>query len=105
MYVDFNHPMFQGRRDGDDPDRFGGGVGSSMCPPGARWDPVGPGFPTGPRGGGGGGGPFRGGGPGLAGDSDFDELLPPGENGPDLNPMGSRGGLGGPRGVEGLEVE
>ncbi|RXK40086.1 hypothetical protein M231_02543 [Tremella mesenterica] len=89
MYVDFNHPLFDGRRRGLDPDLVG--PGGLMQPPGARWDPVGPGM--GPQGGfpGPGGNPL--GGVGL-GDPDWgDEMPPPGQFGPDLGRMG---GLGGP---------
>ena len=90
MYVDFNHPLFDSRRR-QDPDMSG--PGGSIQPPGSRWDPVGP-----SAGGVGGGFPRAGrnpmGGMGV-GDPDFDELLPPGEYGPDL---GGRGGIGGPLG-------
>ena len=99
MLVDFDHPMFRGRRD----DGREQGPGGMVNPPGARWDPVGPGFPGGPDGGnrgqgglGGGYGGIRGG--RTPGEPDFDELLPPGENGPDLRQPGGRGGLGGPLG-------
>jgi hypothetical protein len=102
MLVDFDHPMFRGRRD----DGREQGPGGMINPPGARWDPVGPGFPGGPSGSGGMGG--LGGGYGgvrggrTPGESDFDELLPPGEDGPDLRQPGGRGGLGGPRGGPGF---
>ena len=86
MYVDFNHPLFDSRRR-NDPDMTG--PGGSIQPPGSRWDPVGPGMGTG-------GFPGAGrnpmGGMGV-GDPDFDELLPPGQYGPDL------GGTGGPLGM------
>ncbi|GFZ44117.1 hypothetical protein JCM24511_01838 [Saitozyma sp. JCM 24511] len=89
MYADLNHPMFHDRQRRD-PD-LEGGPGGMIQPPGARWDPVGPGMgPVFPRAG---GNPL--GGQGV-GDPDFgDEMPPPGEFGPDLGRMG---GLGGPRG-------
>lgn len=93
MYVDFNHPLFDSRRR-QDPDMSG--PGGSIQPPGSRWDPVGPS-------GGGVGGGFPGagrnpmGGVGV-GDPDFDELLPPGEYGPDLGGGRGPGGIGGPLG-------
>lgn len=97
MLVDFNHPLFAGRRRGDDDDDVRG-PGGLQNPPGARWDPVGPGFATGGgRVGGGGLGSSTGGirgGDGLR-DPDFDELLPPGEFGPDLRMPGQRGGAAG----------
>lgn len=95
MLVGPDHPMFRGRRD----DGREQGPGGMINPPGARWDPVGPGF----GGGNGGGFPRAGnnplGGQGV-GDPDFDELLPPGEMGPDLRMPGrdGRGGIGGPLG-------
>jgi hypothetical protein len=96
MLVDFNHPLFAGRGRSE-----WEGRGGMMAPPGARWDPVGPGFPTG-----GGGGNGRGNiGDGSAGrglgDPDFDELLPPGEYGPDLRMPGQRGGRTGRGGMGG----
>lgn len=95
MYMDFNHPLFDGRRGGGGSSDIEGGPGGSIQPPGSRWDPVGPGM-MGPRGGGFpgvGGNPL--GGAGM-GDPDFDELLPPGERGPDVSGMRGRGGpLGG----------
>lgn len=92
MLVDFNHPLFAGRRPDDD-DRSG--PGGMMQPPGARWDPVGPGFGVPGRSGMGGGAGNRG--DPTMGDPDFDELLPPGEHGPDLRMLG-RGGAGRGRG-------
>ncbi|WVQ77257.1 hypothetical protein IAR50_006940 [Cryptococcus sp. DSM 104548] len=98
MLVDFNHPLFAGR--GGQGRGLGGddltGPGGSVQPPGARWDPVGPGSggigprptPGGRFGVGGAGGGFGGG----RSDRWGDELAPPGEYGPDL------GQLGGPRG-------
>ncbi|KAJ9099846.1 hypothetical protein QFC21_003848 [Naganishia friedmannii] len=95
MLVDFNHPLFAGRRRADDEQ----GPGGMQNPPGARWDPVGPGFSTGGRNGGGLGAPTGGmrGSDGLR-DPDFDELLPPGEFGPDLRMPGQRGSAGRGRG-------
>ncbi|WWC70420.1 uncharacterized protein I206_104371 [Kwoniella pini CBS 10737] len=100
MLVDFNHPLFDRRRQGLDPDFSG--PGGSIQPPGSRWDPVGPsgtggGFP-GP-----GGNPL--GGRGLGDDRWGDELPPPGEFGPDLGRFGGQGGPrrgGGPGGPGGL---
>lgn len=46
MHPTFDDPMFGGLR-GE-----GRGDGSGNAPPGARWDPVGPGMPRGGRGGG-----------------------------------------------------
>jgi hypothetical protein len=84
MYVDFNHPLFDGRR--RDPD-LEGGPGGTIQPPGARWDPVGPGMGAWPRAG---GNPL--GGMGV-GDPGFgDEMPPPGEFGPDVGRMGGPGG-------------
>jgi len=81
MFVGPNHPMFGGRGRGAFPPNRGpwGGDGylpPMGAPPGARFDPVGPGpfgpFPsnTGPRGGPPGGGNLRG--------PDNDEFMPPG---------------------------
>ncbi|WVW83682.1 hypothetical protein I302_105703 [Kwoniella bestiolae CBS 10118] len=107
MYVDFNHPLFDRRRQGLDPDFSG--PGGSIQPPGSRWDPVGP-----SAGGGRGGGLFPGpggnplGGTGEGDDRWGDELPPPGEYGPDLGRFGgpgSRRGVGpggGPGGFGGL---
>ncbi|WWC61651.1 uncharacterized protein I303_104235 [Kwoniella dejecticola CBS 10117] len=107
MLVDFNHPLFDRRRQGLDPDFSG--PGGSIQPPGSRWDPVGPsgtggGFP------GSGGNPL--GGVGVGDDRWGDELPPPGEFGPDLGRFGGRGqdprrggapgGFGGPGGTGGL---
>ncbi|WWD17489.1 hypothetical protein CI109_101930 [Kwoniella shandongensis] len=97
MLVDFNHPLFDSRRR-QDPDVFG--PGGSIQPPGARWDPVGPGA------GGGAGGRFPGpggnplGGVGVGDDRWGDELPPPGEFGPDMGRFGPGPGgpFGGPRG-------
>jgi hypothetical protein len=98
MLVDFNHPLFAGRRPGDDRT----GPGGMMQPPGARWDPVGPGFGVPGSGRPGiGGGPEGRGDPSM-GDPDFDELLPPGEYGPDLR-MPMRGGAGRGRGSGGFD--
>lgn len=93
MLVDFNHPLFAGRRgSGERPD--------PSHPAGARWDPVGPHGPTGPR--------FPGGSNPLGGvgvtDPEWnrfgDEMPPPGEDGPDmgLGPFGGpNAGPGGAR--------
>jgi hypothetical protein len=97
MLVDFNHPLFDGRRGGGQEQ----GPGGSINPPGARWDPVGPGGPLGPRFPSAGGNPLGGFG---VGDREWgDELPPPGEHGPDLSGRfgprrggGGGGGLGGP---------
>lgn len=100
--VDFNHPLFDGRR-GEGGSGIESGPGGMIQPPGARWDPVGPGFPGGGFGGRG-GFPSAGGNPlgGVGmGDPDFDELLPPGERGPDLGMPGQRGGRGGGQGGSG----
>lgn len=92
MVVDFNHPLFAGRRGG-------GGASSAETPDpshpaGARWDPVGPHGPTGPR--------FPGGSNPLGGvgatDPEWrnrfgDEMPPPGEFGPDMG-LGPFGGPG-----------
>jgi hypothetical protein len=105
MYVDFNHPLFDSRRRGN-PDM--NGPGGSIQPPGSRWDPVGPG--SGGMGGFPGAGRNPMGGMGV-GDPDFDELLPPGQHGPDLSgtggPLGmgtgiGRGRGGGPGGAGGM---
>jgi hypothetical protein len=77
-------PEYFARRRIDDREQGPGGL---INPPGARWDPVGPaiggdGFPRV------GGNPLNGQG---VGDPDFDELLPPGERGPDLRMPGSGG--------------
>ncbi|WVQ82432.1 hypothetical protein IAT38_004560 [Cryptococcus sp. DSM 104549] len=98
MLVDFNHPLFDSRRRGLDPDADG--PGGSIQPPGARWDPVGP---SGGIGGGVGGTRFPGpgghplGGRGVGDDRWGDEMPPPGEFGPDLGRLGG-GGFGGPLG-------
>lgn len=97
MYVDFNHPLFDGRRRGNDPGMTG--PGGLINPPGARWDPVGPGM------GGTGGFPGAGrnplGGVGQ-GDPDWDEMPPPGQFGPDLGRLGGPGmGPGRGRGAGG----
>lgn len=114
MYMDFNDPLFDGRRRGLDPDISG--PGGSIQPPGSRWDPVGPGI-GGPRFPRAGNNPL--GGTGV-GDPDFgDEMPPPGEFGPDLGRIGPGGfggrgggfggrggrggGFGGPGGFGGLE--
>ncbi|WVO16367.1 hypothetical protein L204_104042 [Cryptococcus depauperatus] len=93
MYMDFSHPLFDSRRRGIDPDVEG--PGGTIQPPGARWDPVGPGM--GPGGGrpypGPAGNPLSGAG---HGDRWGDELPPPGEFGPDLGRFG--GNIGGPLG-------
>ncbi|CAD6572482.1 MAG: hypothetical protein TREMPRED_000561 [Tremellales sp. Tagirdzhanova-0007] len=98
MYVDFNHPLFDSRRRRD-PDLMGG-PGGSIQPPGARWDPVGPGM------GGGGGLPGAGrnpmGGVGVGDPGWGDELPPPGEFGPDLGRIGGIGGMGGTVGMGGI---
>ncbi|GMK58008.1 hypothetical protein CspeluHIS016_0500400 [Cutaneotrichosporon spelunceum] len=97
MLVDFNHPLFDGRR-GNGQEQ---GPGGSMNPPGSRWDPVGPAGPLGPR------FPSASGNPlGGFGSSDpewGDEMPPPGEHGPDpsgrFGPRrggGGGGGFGGP---------
>lgn len=88
MLVDFNHPLFRGRRPDDD-DRSG--PGGLMQPPGSRWDPVGPGFDVSGRRGLGSAGTR---GDPTMGDPDFDELLPPGEHGPDLRMPGRGAGRG-----------
>ncbi|KAL1413602.1 hypothetical protein Q8F55_001377 [Vanrija albida] len=95
MLVDFNHPLFDGRRPRD-PDRDG--PGGSINPPGARWDPVGPGA-GGPRFPGPGGNPL--GGVGRTDPDWGDELPPPGEFGPDLGHLGGPRFPGGPRGGRG----
>ncbi|ORY32544.1 PI31 proteasome regulator N-terminal-domain-containing protein [Naematelia encephala] len=93
MYVDFNHPLFDGRRGGGrgNPDLdLQGGPGGMIQPPGSRWDPVGPGMGGGLR------DPLQGG-------HDYgDELPPPGEFGPDLGRLGGMGGRGRGRGRGGF---
>ncbi|KLT39540.1 hypothetical protein CC85DRAFT_192105 [Cutaneotrichosporon oleaginosum] len=96
MLVDFNHPLFDGRRGGQQQ-----GPGGSINPAGARWDPVGPGGPLGPRFPSAGGNPL--GGFGVTDPEWGDEMPPPGERGPDLSGRfgprrggGGGGGLGGP---------
>lgn len=96
MYMDFNHPLFDGRRNGG-PGNMG--PGGSINPPGARWDPVGPGFGGEPRYPGTGGNPL--GGIGRGDDGFGDEMPPPGEFGPDLGRMGGLGGRGGRGGLGG----
>ncbi|KAN0064993.1 hypothetical protein ACQY0O_002051 [Thecaphora frezii] len=80
MYVGPNHPMFRDRF--QNPQGLGGpgGLGGGMVPPGARFDPIGPGgFPGA---GGGQRGPDVGGARpqprGGSGEPDWDELRPPG---------------------------
>ncbi|TYJ53760.1 hypothetical protein B9479_005599 [Cryptococcus floricola] len=98
MLVDFNHPLFAGRRQGEGGGLGGGlggdditGPGGSVQPPGARWDPVGPASGgIGPRPTPGG---FGGGVGGGRSDRWGDELAPPGEFGPDLG-QGQLGGRG-----------
>ena len=93
MYMDFNHPLFDSRRRGN-PDFDG--PGGSIQPPGARWDPIGPGM-GGPRVPGAGNNPLSGMGVGDRGrDRWGDEMAPPGEFGPDVG-----GGIGGPLGGRG----
>ncbi|BEJ17759.1 hypothetical protein CspHIS471_0700270 [Cutaneotrichosporon sp. HIS471] len=97
MLVDFNHPLFDGRR-GDGREQGPGGI---MNPPGSRWDPVGPVGPLGPRFPSAGGNPL--GGFGTTDPEWGDEMPPPGEHGPDpsgrFGPRrggGGGGGFGGP---------
>ncbi|KAK4684785.1 proteasome inhibitor subunit 1 (PI31), partial [Tremellales sp. Uapishka_1] len=85
MYMDFNHPLFDSRRPRTDLT----GPGGSIQPPGARWDPVGPGMGGGSRFPGPGGNPL--GGVGVTDPEWGDELPPPGEYGPDLGRMGGVG--------------
>lgn len=97
MYMDFNHPLFDGRRGGGGMHPDLGGPGGMINPPGARWDPVGPGMGGGPRFPSTGGNPLNG--MGMGDDRFGDEMPPPGEFGPDMGRMGGigrgRGGLGG----------
>lgn len=77
MYMDFTHPLFDGRRGPGSRDPDLNGPGGNINPPGARWDPVGPGMGGGPRFPGPGGNPLGGAG---VGDRDWgDEMRPPGE--------------------------
>jgi hypothetical protein len=65
MHPTFDDPLFAGPHRGGDDDGFGAGGYADNAPPGARWDPVGPGglprFGGGRGRGGGNNGPFGGG--------------------------------------------
>ncbi|TFK76033.1 hypothetical protein BDN72DRAFT_786314 [Pluteus cervinus] len=80
MFVGPDHPIFGDRR-GPAPRGPWGGDGflpPMGAPPGARFDPIGPGPVFPPRGGRGLGGPGRGGNARFGGDPDNDEFMPPG---------------------------
>ncbi|EPQ25893.1 uncharacterized protein PFL1_06566 [Pseudozyma flocculosa PF-1] len=84
MYVGPNHPMFRDRFQGGG-GGGGAGIGGGIVPPGARYDPIGPGGmgmgiprpgPRGPDV----GGPLPQPGTRRDGEPDWDELRPPGNN-------------------------